>query len=280
VEVPAVHVFDADGAHLGSITQSGLDPGALQRPSGLTWSGDELLVWDPGGSWISRFSVGPSGVEYRDRQRAFAFGETGFCSSEGRTFLSYFQEGQVVHEIGADGGVLHSFAPAPQVPGVETLGPELQEIAIEELTPSRLLCLSGGILDVSNYQSQIRFHGPDHQLLWSRDLADFTPVVAYTPDGMGLGRRFDETAGSHLLRSVVSWGEEMVLVQHELRTQEVPPEGEVEVIESRLIRLEDGTEVDRTRALPRILAAQGTRVYEVRNSPFPQVAVLARTGSG
>ena len=274
LEAPAVHVFDADGAHVGSVTETGLDAGALDRPSGITWSAaGELLVWDPGSSWISRFSVRDSGVEFADRFRAFAFGETGFCSAARRTYMSYFQEGQVVHETGPEGPV-RSFAPAPPVVGLETLGMELQEIAVEELTPSGLLCTSRGVLDVSFVESSIRLHDWDGTLLWGRELADFHPIVVYTPDGMGLGRRFDANEGSHLLRSIVPWGESMALVQHDLRTQEVPEEGEVEVVESRLIRLEDGAEVDRTRELPLILAAQGNRLYEVRKSPFPQVIVI------
>jgi hypothetical protein len=273
LEAPAIHVFDADGTHVGSVTESGLDAGALDRPSGITWAGGDLLVWDPGSSWISRFSVGDAGVEFADRFRAFAFGETGFCSAQGRTYLSYFQDGQVVHEIGPEGPV-RSFAPAPPVVGAETLGVELQEIAVEELTPSGLLCTDSGVLDVSFVQSSIRLHDWDGTLLWGRELADFSPIVVYSPDGMGMGRRFDESSGSHLLRSVVPWGNGAALVQHELRTQEVPAEGEVERFESRLIRLEDGVELDRTRDLPLVLAAQGTRLYTVRRSPFPQVIVM------
>ena len=274
LEAPAVHVYDVGGTHVGSIDAAGLDEGALDRPNGLAWAGaDELLVWDPGSSWISRFAVGSSSVEFVDRSRAFAFGETGFCASGDRTYLSYWQEGNVVHEIGPE-GIVRSFGAAPTVAGVETLGPELQEIAIEELTPSGLLCTSSGVLDVSFMQSIIRLHDADGAQLWAHELADFTPIVAYTPDGMGLGRAFDENEGSHLLRSVVAWGDEMALVQHELRTREVPEEGEVEVFESRLIRLSDGVELDRTRELPLILAAQGTRLYMVRKSPFPQVIVV------
>jgi hypothetical protein len=279
LEAPAVHVFDADGEHVGSVTASGLDAGALDRPSGIAWSADrELLVWDPGSSWISRFSVRDSGVEFVDRFLAFAFGETGFCSAQGRTYLSYLQDGQVVHEIGPEGPA-RSFGPAPHVMGVETLGVELQEIAIEELTPSGLLCTTRGVLDVSFVQSSIRLHDWDGALHWGRELADFHPIVVYTPDGMGLGRQFDETSGSHLLRSVVSWGNDMALVQHELRTQEIPAEGEVERFESRLIRLADGVEVDRTLDLPLVLAAQGTRLYEVRKSPFPHVIVMETSES-
>ena len=274
LEAPAVHVFDASGALLGSIAEVGLDEGALDRPTGLSWDGpDELLVWDPGSSWVTRFAVGTDGVEYVERSRAFAFGETGFCSSAGRTYLSYWQDGNVVHEIGAEGPV-RSFGAAPVVVGLDALGPELQEIAIEELTPSALLCADEGVLDVSFMQSGIRFHDWDGAELWSRELDDYTPVVAYSPDGMGLGRRFDASQGSHLLRSVVPWGASLALVQHELRTQEIPEEGEIEVFESRLIRLEDGAETTRTRALPLILSAQGTRLYLAPTKPSPRVLVV------
>jgi hypothetical protein len=279
IEAPAVHVFDANGALTGSITATGLDEGALDRPSGLAWAGaGELLVWDPGSSWISRFDVGEGGVEFRDRSMAFAFGETGFCSSGGRTYLSYWQEGAVVHEIGAEGAVA-TFGSAPHVVGADSLGPELQEIAIEELTPSALLCTADGVLDVSFTQSAIRLHDRDGGEIWSREFADFTPIVVYTPDGMGLGRRFDATRGSHLLRSVAHWGGSLALVQHELRTQEIPDEGEIEIFESRLIRLEDGAEVARTRSLPLVLSAQGTRLYLVAREPSPRVLVVETRGS-
>lgn len=278
VEAPAVHVFDGSGAQVGRVVETGLDEGALDRPSGIAWSGaGELLVWDPGSSWISRFVVRTSGVQFRDRWRAFAFGETGFCSEGGQTYLSYWQANQVVHEVGREGPV-RSFGSAPHVVGVETLGPELQEIAIEEFTPSGLLCTSHGVLEVSFMQSLIRLHDGDGVPIWSRELADFKPVVVFTPDGMGLGRAFDEADGSHLLRSIVPWGDEAALVQHELRTQEFTEEGEVVVIESRLIRLHDGAELDRTRALPLILSARGNRLYSVRSSPVPQVVVLEASG--
>ncbi|MGE0161315.1 MAG: hypothetical protein AB7T31_18105 [Gemmatimonadales bacterium] len=278
LEAPAVHVFDAAGALLGSITATGLDEGALDRPSGLSWARNgELLVWDPGSSWISRFRVGSDGVTFADRSRAFAFGETGFCASGDHTYLSYWQDDDnIVHEIGAEGPV-RSFGPAPHVVGVDSLGPELQEIAIEELTPSALLCTPIGVLDVSFMQSGIRLHDWEGAQRWGRELDDFTPVVAYTPDGMGLGRMFDAVQGSHLLRSVVPWGQSLALVQHELRTQEIPDEGEIEVFESRLIRLDDGAEVGRSRSLPLVLSAQGNHLYLVQRDPSPQVIVVEAT---
>ena len=168
---------------------------------------------------------------------------------------------------------------APSIAGVETLGPELQEIAVEELTPSGLLCADGGVLDVSFFGPQIRRHDLDGALLWSRELADFNPIEIYTPDGMGLGRGFDETEGSHLLESVTHWGDGVALVQHTMPKREFPEPGEVEVIESRLIRLADGEELDRTRGLPAILSAQGTRLYAVEDLPYPHVVVLEVAGA-
>ena len=279
LEVPAVHVFDASGQHVGSITDEGLDGGDLDRPSGLAWSDEgELMIWDPGNSWVHRFRVSDGGVAFADARRAFAFGETGFCSIRGRTYLSFWSlDNLVVHEVG-DEGLANSFGAAPDIAGVETLGPELQEIAIEELTPSGLLCQEGGVLDVSFFGPQIRLHDLDGSLLWSRDLEAFNRIEIYTPDGMGLGRRFDQSGGSHLLESVSAWGDGVALVQHTLPKQEFPEPGEVEVLESRLIRLEDGEELDRTRDLPPILAAEGTRLYSVEDTPFPRVIVLEVTG--
>jgi len=278
IETGQVHVYEDGGAHIGSVAETGLEPGQLDGPSGLAWRGaDDLLVWDPGGSWISRFEVGTSGVEFVERWRAFAFGETGFCADADRMYLSYWQDGLVVHEIGAEGPV-RSFGDSPEIPGMSTLGPELQEIGIEELSPSGLLCTSEGVLDVSFFGSHMRFHDPDGTLLWERDFQDFNPLAVYTPDGMGLGRLFDATEGTPLLHSVVAWGDEFALVQHEIRTQEFPEENEVPVVESRLIRLADGTEVDRTRDLPPVLATRGNRLYLVESEPFPRVVVVEASG--
>ena len=278
LEAPAVRVFDASGALVGSISATGVAEGTLDRPSGIAWSRNgELLVWDQGNSWVSFFSVTDAGVELTAARRAFAFGETGFCATPEHVYLSYWQDGQVVHEIGTE-GLVRSFGPAPDIPGLETLGPELQEIATEELTPSGLLCTLNGVFEASYFGSRIRMHDHDGQTLWDRELDDFNPMSAYTLDGIGLGRAFDQSDGSHLLRSIVPWGSAVALVQHQLRTSEFSAEGDVEVFESRLLGLENGAELGRTRELPLILAAEGTRLYSVSSDPYPQVVVWEAQG--
>lgn len=273
---PSVHVYDAQGAHLASLDDAGLDEGQIDGPTGIAWSdAGQLTVWDPGASWISTFRVGGRDIDFIERRRAFAFGETGFCSAGGRAFVSYygFQDGNVVHEIGPE-GPSHSFGAAPDVAGAGDLGPDLQEIAIEELTPSALHCSSIGVLDVGFVQSIARLHDYDGVELWRRTFDDFRPIVVYSDDGIGLGRAFDEGEGSHLLRSVVPWGTGYVLVQHELRMREIPEEGEPEVIETRLLRLSDGVEVARTRTLPLVLAAEGRRLALLRPGIVAGIAVV------
>jgi hypothetical protein len=278
IESAQVHVYDSTGAHVGSVLTAGLDPGSLEAPSGLTWAGDDdLLVWDPGTSTISQFDVSTTGVQFEERVAAYAFGETGFCADDDHTYLSYWQNGLVVHEIG-DAGVDRSFGTAPQIPGMSELGPELQEIGIEELSPSELLCTPAGVLDVAFFGSRIRLHDHAGTLVWEREFEEFNPLSVYSPDGMGLGRQFDATQGTSLLHSIVAWGADHALVQHEIRTREFLEEGEVPVLESRLIRLSDGAEVDRSRELPRILATWGSRFYVVVDDPFPRIVVLEVNG--
>ena len=271
---PAVHVFDRTGAHLGSVDQAGLEPGRIDDPSGLAWDGPgALLVWDPGAGWISRFRTRGGSLDFVDRHRAFAFGETGFCALDGRRFLSYWQDGLIVHEVGPD-GVLRSFGDAPAVAGAEALGAALREIAVEELTPSALLCTAAGVLDVGFTQAVVRLHDPDGAPRWERTLEDLRPIVVHTPDGVGLGRAFDEERGSHVLRSVVPWGASMALIQHELRMHEGAADAAAPVVESRLVRLGDGAEVARRRALPIALAAPGRRLVLVDPGPTPRVTVV------
>jgi hypothetical protein len=273
---PSAHVYDAEGVHLASVEESGLEEGQIDGPTGVAWSAvGQLEVWDPGASWISTFRTSGRDLDFVERRRAFAFGETGFCAANGRAFVSYygFQDGNVVHEIGREGPV-HSFGPAPEVAGADGLGPELQEIATEELTPSALHCSPLGVLDVGFVQSIVRLHDYDGAELWRRTFDDFRPIVVYSDDGVGMGRAFDEGQGSHLLRSVVAWGADHALVQHELRKREIPEEGEPEVIETRLLRLADGVEVARTRALPLVMAAQGRRLALVRPGDVARVTVV------
>jgi hypothetical protein len=278
IETGQVHVYNSSGDHLGSVTESGLEPGALEGPTGLAWrDADNLLVWDPGSSWISRFTVG-KGVSFADQSRAFAFGETGFCAEGDRVYLSYWQDDLVVHQLAKEGPV-RSFGTMPEIPGMAELGPELQEIGIEELTPSGLLCTPSGVLDVAFYGSRVRMHDASGSLLWETELADFNPLSVYSPDGMGLGRQFDAAEGTQLLRSLVAWGDEYGLVQYEVRTREYPEEGEVPVIESRLVRLSDGAEVDRTRDLPVVLSSWGRRLFLPATEPFPRVIVAEVAGN-
>jgi len=271
---PGVHLFNSEGGHISSLTEIGLGEGQLDRPSGIAWSmPGRLTLWDPGSSWVSSFDVGLGSLTFRGRWRAFAFGETGFCSVRDRTYISYWHDGKIIHEFGLEGPVA-SFGEAPHVVGVDQLGPELREIAIEELTPSALLCTPRGVMDVSFTQSLVRLHGEDGQEVWSREIEDFNPIIAYSDDGIGLGRRFDAGKGSHLLRSVVPWGDSMVLIQHEVRMREIPDEGEIIILESRLLSLENGDEMARTRDLPLVSGAQGDRLYLVRDSPLSKVTVV------
>lgn len=271
---PAVHIYDPEGEHVASIDASGLDEGQLDRPSGIVWSRPgELRVWDPGSSWVSRFEVSANEAVFVDRYRAFAFGETGFCVRNDRAFLSYFGEGQVVHEIG-ETGITNSFGAAPAIDGGDSLGAELLDIATEELTPSALLCTDHGIVDVSFVQRPARLHSFDGEVQWAKDLEGVRPIAAYSDDFIGLGRAFDEGEGSHLLRALVPWGEDHILVQHELRRSEYPEPGDPELFESRIIALADGSEVDRTRDLPLLLAAGHGRLYFVEQRPVPTITVV------
>ena len=162
-----MHLFDSDGGYISSLTEIGLEEGQIDRPSGIAWSDSgRLMLWDPGSSWVSIFEAGTETLAFKNRWRAFAFGETGFCSVGDRTYMSYLLNGQIIHELGADGPV-RSFGEAPHVAGADELGPELQEIAVEELTPSELFCTRSGVIDVSFVQSMVRLHDERGVEVWS-----------------------------------------------------------------------------------------------------------------
>jgi len=277
-QAPAVHVYGADAGHLGSVAARGSGPGELLGPSGIGWdAGGHLVVWDPSNGRISRYSVDAGGTRFVDQRRAFAFGETGFCTLGDRVYLSFLQDDHVVHEINPDAGIAHSFSPAPDVIGIEAISGGAREMALEDLTPSRLLCAEGRVIEVGFFQPRVQAFSPDGDLLWSRELDDFTPVLPVSPDDMGVGFEYDEASGSHMARSVVPWGANHALVQYEVRRPGPRPAGaDFHALESRLIRTDSGEEVSRTWDLPLILASGGDRLFAVRQFPVPQVLVLER----
>jgi len=277
-QAPAVHVFGSDATHLGSVAARGSGPGDLLGPSGIGWDASgHLVVWDPSNGRISRYAIGAGGPQFVDQRRAFAFGETGFCTLGDRVYLSFLQDDHVVHEIRPDAGIAHSFASVPDVTGIDAISGGAREMALEDLSPSRLLCAAGRVIEVGFFQPRIQAFSPDGDLLWSRELDNFIPVLPVSPDDMGVGFEYDEANGSHMARSVIPWGENHALIQYEIRRPGPRPEGaDFHALESRLIRTDSGEELGRTRELPLILAAGGDRLFAVRQFPAPQVLILER----
>ena len=277
-QAPAVHLFDAQGGPAGSILGRGFVLGELSRPSGIGWSaGGDLFVWDPANRRISRFAMSPSGPAYGDMRGAEAFGETGFCVLGDRLYLSFLEGSEIVHEVAPAGGLGNSFSDAPAVIGIDAIPDAARGMAIEDLTLSRILCVDGQILEVSDFQPRLRLHDADGSTRWTTELADFVPVLPHSPDGMGVGFQYAEGTGSHMARSAVAWGNGAALVQYELRQPGSRPAGaDFHALESRLIDLATGRELDRSRELPLLLGGQGNRFLEVRQTPVPQVLLLER----
>jgi len=272
----AVHLYDRNGALLTSLTARGRGEGELGQPTGLSWgAGDDLYIWDPGNARIAQFNASGASLTPVASRRAAAFGDTGFCTLGGRSFLSTYSEARVLHEVGTDGAIVRSFSPPPEIPGLEGVSGVARELALEELTPARLLCdPSGGqVLEMSFFQGRVQLHSAAGELLWSRALADFHPVELVNPEEMGLAYRFSEGTGSHLARSVIPWGEGRILLQYEIRSGEA---GVLTALESRLLDLSTGEELDRTRDLPLFLAASGNRLVSVGTLPFPQITIYER----
>ncbi len=278
VQGPVIHVFGADAAPIGTIDARGSGPGQIARPSGISWADSgHLAVWDPSNDRISRFAAGAAGISFVDQRGASAFGETGFCAMGERAWISFLQDGQVVHEVGSGGGITRSSSPAPEVVGIDAISGGARDMALEDLSPSRLLCHEGVIVEVGYFQPRVRALDPDGAVLWSVEPADFTPVLPVSPDDMGVGFEYAEGTGSHLARSIVPWGSDRVLVQYEIRLPGPRPAGrDFHALESRLFDLATGAEIDRTRDLPLFLGASGDRFLQVRQNPTPEVVVMER----
>ncbi|TVP53954.1 MAG: hypothetical protein EA351_14225 [Gemmatimonadales bacterium] len=94
-------------------------------------------------------------------------------------------------------------------------------------------------------------------------------------NGGGVGLRRHPETGSHLARSAFLWDADHLLVQYQPRAAPGAADEPLH-LESRLFNLESGAEVDRSRALPLLMAADGPHVFAVENEPWPRVLVLER----
>jgi hypothetical protein len=115
----------------------------------------------------------------------------------------------------------------------------------------------------------------DGSPLWEVELAEvFSVGFQVTDDGWFSGQ-FNAETGAHFLRSLVPWGEGTILLQFETRFPGEPPEGrEFHGIDSRLLDLHTGRELDRRTDMPWVGAKTGDRLVLLENIPFPRALVV------
>lgn len=279
----ALSVFDSDGEFVAAVRDRGEGPGELGGPRNLVWTeADGVLVQDPSNGRISAFELQDGELAWEGSRPAAVFGTGNMCALGDRLFVSAQRDERFLHEVDAAGEIIRSHSPPPELEEIRGLTGMVRQIALEDLAATRLYCDSDGdrIVEVGMTNPRVQLLDADGALIWSTELTDLSTFVVEVVDGAGVGIRIDDDTGAHLARSIVPWSRDQVLIQYELRRNEASPEDqEFHRLESRLIDLETGEEVDRTDHLPLILAADGDRLVHVRQEPFPTFMILERVRS-
>ncbi len=273
----SVSWFDGEGRFRGGINARGKGPGELTSPSDLAVLQDgSVLIVDPGNVRISRFQPTSEGLRFADERRHEFGGRV--CALGDRVFVHALRRGTLVHELKDGAEPAQSFGTPPALGGLDALGP-FRSLAEGMLLSGRLLCLPDRDLLVAASTSSARIQAfePDGTLTWETTLNDFYPIRYIITKRGGLRHTLDPATGAHILQSFTRWDQNTLLLQYEVRKDGPAPEGrEYHAIESRLLDLQTGREIARSRTLPLLAAIAGDYVYERRNLPIPQVTVLRR----
>ena len=180
-----------------------------------------------------------------------------------------------IHEVGEGPDPVRSFGTPISTPGLEKLG-AARWIGESMVPPGPILCVRDPdlIVIVGRSSPAVRAYTPDGDRAWETELTDFRPIQLRITESGGVGAEPRPEAGVHWAVSVLRWDETLLLVQFSIL---VDGGGDAEpMLESRFLDLATGREVYRSESLPSLAAAKGAFVYELREHPFPQVAVLRR----
>ena len=277
-----VTLVDADGRHVDGIRARGEGPGELNRPQWMAWEGRDLHVLDPSNGRISVFHLEGDALEFTSSVSTNLWGPTNFCHLDGDRWISSWRDGAPIHRLDSEGASAATLSDPPEVPELAGVEGAPRDVALFDLAASWLVCLpaENALVEVGVAYPRIRLHalsGPDGEARaeWTTRPEEIHPLTVEIVNGGGVGIRPHPETGSHLARSAFLWDTDHLLVQYEPMH---PPGTDLEesYLESRLFELATGAEVDRSRALPLLMAADDSHLFAVQNEPWPRVLVLER----
>lgn len=272
--------FDSTGSYLGSVQSWGEGPGELQYPVAHWVDGDTLLfVLDGQLARLNQLRIGPAGLEYvqmwpvNQRFRSV-------CRLGQSLWLGGLLDDRLIHRLESDGTTSRSVGRPPEIAGMAELGLFGEALAYPQLVRPRVHCdpLHDLIVVGSMSNPRVQALSSDGDVVWSTDIPDIVPVTFELDRDGALLNGVNPETGSHLLRAIVPWDSDHLLLQYEVRRDEAASESGSTTprFDSRLIRIDSGRQTGRSLQIPPLAGGNGELFLTLDTGLVPRVSLLRR----
>jgi 6-bladed beta-propeller protein len=262
-------VFSREGRVLQLLGGPGRGPGEYLVPERLAMDEEHLWVSDPANGRINVYGVDRSRVELVGSFSPDVIAMD-ICSIGGSLVVLGLFEGRILHVFKNSGEHIRSFGIPPPIPKVDE---RFRSLMTGSLTDGRLACVDDRIVVVHRNLPALTAFSIDGEVIWESEVADYRQMkIRQTEKGRISYDVEDETGTHHTAFFLMPVGTSRVVLQLGIIGRGARAD-EYQALDTRLISLEDGSEVGRTRAWP-LLATIGNRlVVTYENQPFPQIAI-------
>ncbi len=265
--------FSAEGQLLAQAGRSGRGPGEFRAPMRIHIADSgNLLLLDPGNRRLNTYDGDLSLLE----ELSLPYPFLDFCLLGERIFFHGFFNGLLIHELNSGGGVVRSFASAPEPP--EDFPPSLQDTYQRSFGRGRIVCdpNAESLILVAESTPRITAYDPVGRTLWEAEIPEYRQVqlVPGSLEGrQGIQFLVDpETNSQHALGSVGIIPGKGLLVQ--LGVVDYVREL---AIHSWILDTTTRTFTQQMESLPRILEVGQHSLYFVGNVPYPMIVRADRT---
>lgn len=227
-----------------------------------------LLVVDRGNLRLTVYRASGA-APIRLKEISLPFDARAICTLGDRVFLFGVHAGKLVHELGAGGAIVQSFAAAPQP------DQPLLQIARTWLT---VACdpASSTIVFAPDYFPEMFAYSPDGQLRWETRLADFHALRIEEQNGIATFRDPVEGMMHDVAAIHLEPGGELLLSMIGLALGR-RDDGEIAMRGARVLSLDTGRELRRHSTDVTLHARRGATAYQLVNDPFPQLQAFRIT---
>ncbi len=189
------------------------------------------------------------------------------CTIGSRIYIYGLDNGTILHAVDTTGQVRQAFG-TPFISGSQVL--------LQSVEPAQLLCIPerGMVLVANAALPQVRAYSSRGRLLWEVTLPDFHPVsITQNSDGsvtFAVPRGgLDET----ISLATISPGLVALQIGHSDKGRQ--PRDAYTKIQTRLLRLGDGSEIGRQTTVPKLGSVTDSLFLAASNYPRPRLALFA-----